>query len=136
MASDNILLDLKNKKYKQVYWLEGEEPYFIDEIMNFAERKILTESEASFNLTIFYGRDANWADVLNACKRYPMFSERQVVLLKEAQSMKDLDKLESYINNPLSSTLFFVSHKDKKVDGKTKFAKVLKAKTELLTTKK
>jgi len=136
MASENIISDLKHKKYKPVYWLEGEEPYFIDEIMNFAEHNILSESEASFNLTIFYGKETNWADVLNACKRYPMFSDRQVVLLKEAQSMKDLDKLESYIINPLASTLFFVSHKEKKIDGKTKFAKTLKAKTELLSTKK
>ena len=138
MAFEDILIDLKNKKYKSIYWLEGEESYFIDEIMNFAEHKILTESEASFNLNIFYGKDADWAEVLNACKQYPMFSDKKVVLLKEAQSMKEkeLERLESYIINPLSSTILFVSHKEKKVDGKTKFAKVLKTKTELLTTKK
>lgn len=138
MASENILVDLKNKIYKPVYWLEGEESYFIDEIINYAENKILSESEASFNLTIFYGKDADWAEVINACKQYPMFSDKKVVLLKEAQSMKEkeLERLESYINNPLSSTMLFVSHKDKKIDGKTKFAKLLKAKTELLSTKK
>lgn len=136
MSAEKILLDLKNKKFKPVYWLEGEEPYFIDEIMTYAEHKILSESEASFNLTVFYGRDANWADVLNACKRYPMFAERQVVLLKEAQYMKDIERLESYIENPLSSTLFFVSYKEKKIDGRGKLAKILKTKSELLTTKK
>ncbi len=136
MSAESILLDLKNKKFKPVYWLEGEEPFFIDEIMNYAEHKILTESEASFNLTIYYGRDANWADVLNSCKRYPMFSELQVVLLKEAQYMKDIERLESYIEKPLKSTLFFVSYKEKKVDGRGKLAKILKTKCELLTTKK
>ena len=136
MSAESILLDLKNKKFKPVYWLEGEEPFFIDEIMNYAEHKILTESEASFNLTIYYGRDANWADVLNSCKRYPMFADLQVVLLKEAQYMKDIERLESYIENPLKSTLFFVSYKEKKVDGRGKLAKILKTKCELLTTKK
>ena len=71
------------KAYKPIYWLEGEEPYFIDKIVDYAEHKILTESEASFNLTVFYGKDADWAAVVNACRRYPMFSERQVVLLKK-----------------------------------------------------
>ncbi len=136
MSAEKILNDLKSKKYKPVYWLEGEEPFFIDQVMNYAEHKILTESEASFNLTVFYGRDANWADVINSCKQHPMFGERQVVLLKEAQYMKDIERLESYIENPLHSTLFFVSYKEKKIDGRGKLAKILKTKSELLTTKK
>ena len=67
---------------------------------------------------MFYGKDANWPDIINACKRYPMFAERQVVLLKEAQQMRDVEKLESYIDNPLSSTIFVVSYKDKKLDAR------------------
>lgn len=136
MSAEKIILDLKKGNYKPIYWLEGEEPYFIDKVVDFAEHKILTEAEAGFNLTIFYGRDANWADVVNACRRYPMFSEKQVVLLKEAQHMKDLEKLEGYVDNPLPSTIFVVSYKDKKVDARTKFAKTLKAKGEMFTTKK
>lgn len=119
-----------------MYWLEGEEEFFIDEVMNYAEKNILTESEAGFNLTVFYGRDTQWADVVNACRRYPMFSERQVVLLKEAQAMRDIEKLETYIENPLSSTLLFVSYKNKKVDGRTRLAKLLKEKATVLSTKK
>lgn len=119
-----------------MYWLEGEEEFFIDEVMDYAEKNILTESEAGFNLTVFYGRDTQWADVVNACRRYPMFSERQVVLLKEAQAMRDIEKLETYIENPLSSTLLFVSYKNKKVDGRTKLAKLLKDKAIVLSTKK
>lgn len=134
--TEPILNEWKKKQYKPVYWLEGEEEYYIDKLVNYAEHQILSEGEAGFNLTIFYGKDATWADVINACRRYPMFSERQVVLLKEAQHMKDIDKLEPYIDTPLHSTIFIVSYKDKKIDARTKFAKLLKQKTELLTTKK
>ena len=117
-------------------WLEGEEEYFIDKAVEFAENHILSESEASFNLTIFYGKDANWPDVINACRRYPMFAERQVVLLKEAQQMRDVEKLESYMENPLHSTVLVVSYKEKKLDARKKFAKLIKEKGVLLTTKK
>jgi len=136
MSAEKIIGDWKKKTFKPVYWLEGEEPYFIDTITDYAEHHILNEAEASFNLTVFYGRDADWATVVNACMRYPMFAERQVVLLKEAQHMKDIEKLENYIAKPLASTVFVVSYKDKKVDGRTAFAKVLKNKTELFSTKK
>lgn len=136
MSASKIINDLKKGNVKAVYWLEGEEEFFIDEVMNYAEKNILTESEAGFNLTVFYGRDTQWADVVNACRRYPMFSERQVVLLKEAQAMRDIDKLEAYIENPLSSTMLFVSYKNKKVDGRTRLAKLLKEKATVLSTKK
>lgn len=136
MSAEQIIHDWKKKIYKPVYWLEGEEEYFINEVMDFAEHKILPEEEKSFNLTIFYGKDADWTSVVNACRRYPMFAERQVVLLKEAQQMRDIGKLEPYIMQPLDSTIFVVSYKDKKVDGRSKLAKLLKEKGELLSTKK
>ncbi len=136
MSVETILDDWKKKKFKPVYWFEGEEDYYIDKLTKYAETSILSEAEAGFNLTVFYGREANWADIVNACMRYPMFSENQVVLLKEAQQMKDIDKLEAYIARPLPSTVFVVAHKEKKVDGRSKLAKLLKDKTELLQTKK
>ncbi|MCZ2460556.1 MAG: DNA polymerase III subunit delta [Chitinophagales bacterium] len=136
MSAEKIINDWKKNIFKPVYWLEGEEEYYIDKVVNYAEHHILNESESGFNLTVFYGKDSNWPDVINACRRYPMFSEKQVVLLKEAQQMKDIDKLEPYIENPLSSTIFVVSYKNKKVDGRTRFAKVIKEKGELLSTKK
>ena len=116
--------------------MEGEEPFFIDEVVNYAEHHLLTETEASFNLTVFYGKDADWASVVNACMRYPMFGEWQVVLLKEAQQMKDIEKLENYIQHPLISTVFVVSYKEKKLDARTKFSKAVKQHGELLSTKK
>lgn len=136
MSAEKIIADWKKAVFKPVYWLEGDEPYFIDQVMDYAEHHILSESEAGFNLSVFYGRDADWAAVVNACMRYPMFAERQVVLLKEAQHMKDIDKLEGYIDNPLKSTVFVVSYKEKKVDGRSKLAKLLKTKGEMLSTKK
>lgn len=136
MSVEKILSDFNKKSFQPVYWLEGEEPFFIDAIVNYAEHKILSIAEAEFNLTVFYGKDADWVSVVNACRRYPMFAERQVVILKEAQQMRGIEKLESYINNPLSSTVFIISYKDKKIDGRSVFGKMLKQKTEFFSTKK
>jgi len=136
MPIDKIIAEWQKGLFKPVYWLEGEEEYFIDKIVNYAEHHILPENESAFNLSIFYGRDASWTDVINTCRRYPMFAERQVVLLKEAQQMRDVEKLEAYVENPLHSTVFVVSYKNKKVDGRTKFARVLKEKGVLVSTKK
>ena len=109
MSVEKILNDWKKKTFRPIYWLEGEEEYYIDQVMSYAEHHILNEAEAGFNLTVFYGKDAAWADIVNACMRYPMFAERQVVLLKEAQQMRDIDKLEGYIANPLLSNIFVVT---------------------------
>jgi len=136
MSAEKILGDWKNKRFKTVYWLEGEEDYYIDKVMHYADHDILTESEAGFNLSVFYGKDANWSDVVNACMRYPMFAEKQVVLLKEAQQMKDIEHLENYITNPLSSTIFVVSHKEKTVSKATKLGKLVKKNAELFLSEK
>ncbi|MES2431205.1 MAG: DNA polymerase III subunit delta [Bacteroidota bacterium] len=136
MSVEKIIGDWKNKRFKPLYWLEGEEDYYIDIVMNFAENNILPESEEGFNLSVFYGKDANWSDVVNACMRYPMFAEKQVVLLKEAQQMKDIDKLESYIENPLASTIFVVGYKEKTLDKRTKLYKTIGKNGEILSTKK
>lgn len=136
MSGFTIVSDWKNEKFSPVYWLEGEEDFYIDEILNYAEKNILSETEAAFNQTIFYGKDANWADVINACRRYPMFAERQLVLLKEAQHMRDIDKLESYIDHPLPSTIFVIAYKGKTLDGRSKLSKLLKKRGYLFVSKK
>lgn len=136
MSAEKIIGDWKKKNFKPLYWLEGEEDYYIDLMMNYAEHHILNESEAGFNLSVFYGKDANWADVVNACRRYPMFAEKQVVLLKEAQQMKDIDKLEGYVENPLPSTIFVVSYKEKTLDKRTKLYKTIKKEGEVFTSEK
>ena len=136
MSVEKIIGDWKRKLFKPIYWLEGEEDYYIDLLMNYAEHKILPESEAGFNLSIFYGKDANWSDVVNACMRYPMFAEKQVVLLKEAQQMKDLEKLENYIKAPLASTVFIISHKEKTINKTSKLGKYIKKECELFNSEK
>lgn len=136
MSAEKIISDWKKKIYKPLYWLEGEEEYYIDKVMEYAEHKILPESEAGFNLSVFYGKDANWSDVVNACMRYPMFAERQVVLLKEAQQMRDIDKLENYIERPLASTIFVVSYKEKNLDKRTKLYKTIKKVGEIFNSEK
>ncbi|CAN5527104.1 DNA polymerase III subunit delta [soil metagenome] len=129
-------MDWKKGIFKPLYWLEGEEPFYIDTIINYAEKHILTEAESGFNLSVFYGRDADWANVINACRRYPMFADKQLVLIKEAQHMKDIDKLEGYFENPLNSTILIIGYKDKKVDGRSKMSKTIKQKGELFSTRK
>ena len=136
MSAEKILGDWKNKLYKPLYWLEGEEDYYIDLVMNFAEHNILLESEASFNLTVFYGKDASWSDIVNACMRYPMFAEKQVVLLKEAQHMRDIEKLEQYVSHPLASTIFVVSHKEKTLDKRKALYKAVKKNGEVFNSEK
>ncbi|PZP51670.1 MAG: DNA polymerase III subunit delta [Pseudopedobacter saltans] len=136
MSPEQIIASWKNKSFKPIYWLEGEESYFIDQVVKYAEHELLTPSEADFNQTIFYGKDTNWADVVNTCRRYPMFAERQVVVLKEAQQMKDILLLEGYMENPMPTTVLVVSYKEKKVDSRTKLAKSLKKNGEILSTKK
>ena len=136
MSAEKIISDWKKNIFKPFYWLEGEEEFYIETVIDYAEHNILTEADAAFNLTLFYGKDANWTEVVNACSRYPMFAQRQVVLLKEAQQMKDIDKLENYITNPLASTVFVVSYKGKTIDGRSKLAKIIKQNGEVLSVKK
>lgn len=136
MDYQDIIKDWKQKKFKSLYWLEGDEDFFIDQVTNYAEHHLLDESEKGFNLSILYGKETSWSAVINACRRYPMFAERQVVVLKEAQAMKDILKLEAYIDKPLESTIFVVAHKQGKIDGRSKMAKLIKERGVLLSTKK
>lgn len=136
MPISKIISNWKNKVYDAVYWLEGEEPYYIDQVVNYAEHQLLTEADQSFNLTVFYGKDADWVEIINACKRYPINAEKQVVILKEAQHMGQIEKLESYIEKPLSSTILVIAYKDKNVDGRKTFGKMLKTKSIFISTKK
>jgi DNA polymerase-3 subunit delta len=136
MPTTKIIANWKKNVYDAVYWLEGEEPFYIDQVVEYAEKQLLPEAEQAFNLTIFYGKDADWAEIINACKRYPVFAERQVVIVKEAQHMGQIEKLLTYIENPLSSTILIVAHKDKNVDGRSAIAKALKTKAVHVATKK
>jgi len=134
MAAEDILKDLKNRKYKPVYLLHGEEPYYIDQIGSYVEHKLLSEAEKGFNQTVLYGKDTDVMTVLNAAKRYPMMADYQVVLVKEAQEMKwgkdDDDKksinpLLNYLENPLPSTILVFCYKYGKFDKRKKTYKAI-----------
>ncbi len=136
MPTSKIIANWKKNVFDAVYWLEGDEPFYIDQVVDYAEKKLLSPEEQSFNLTIFYGKDADWTEVMNACKRYPVFAEKQVVIIKEAQHMGQIEKLESYLEHPLSSTILIIAYKDKTFDARKSFGKLLKTKAVLVSTKK
>lgn len=131
-----LLKDLQNKIYHPLYLLHGEEPYYIDLISNYIERNLLSEGERSFNQTVVYGKDANYMALLDTLMRYPMMSSHQVVILKEAQQFRDIDKLQKYFEHPVRSTIFVICYKYKKFDGRTKAYNLLSTKGVALESKK
>ena len=125
MSVESIINAWKKNKWDTLYLFHGEEDFFIDELVKHAETQILSPADAEFNLSVFYGRDAEWTQVVNACKRYPMNAEKQIVILKEAQMMSGIDKLEAYVENPLSSTMLIISFKGKTMDKRTRVFKLI-----------
>lgn len=121
---NKLISSLKNGKYAPVYVIDGEEPYFLDVVTAYFEEHILVPHERDFNLTIVYGKEAEWMDVVNACRRFPMFAERQLVILKDAAQMKSLNELAGYLEHPAPTTVFLIEHRGKKVDGRSKFGKL------------
>lgn len=136
MTADNLIKDLKGRKFHPVYLLHGQEPFYIDQITEYFEDHILDESEKSFNLSILYGKETDFKTVVDNARRFPMMSEYQVVILKEAQSMKDLSELETYVKNPSPSTILVICYKHNTIDGRTTFAKLLKEKAVVFESKK
>ncbi|HRN80417.1 MAG TPA: DNA polymerase III subunit delta [Ferruginibacter sp.] len=135
-AAEKILTSWKKKTFKPLYWFQGEEDYEIDMLVQYAEHHILTEEEAAFNLNILYGKDAEWNDVINTCRSHPMFGSRQLIILKEAQLMKDIEKLEPYFQQPLNSTILIVAYKGKSLDKRKTFTKVVVKTAEVVETAK
>lgn len=119
-----IVNDIKSGNIKPIYFLMGEEPYYIDKLSDYIEQNVLTEEEKGFNQTVFYGRDVSMEDIISTCKRYPMMAERQVVIVKEAQDLsKTIDQIESYVDNPMPSTVLVVCYKYKTLDKRKKVTK-------------
>jgi DNA polymerase-3 subunit delta len=126
MTYEQIIKDIKTKNYAPIYVLAGEEAYFIDLISNFIENNVLKEDERTFNLSIFYGIEADPSEVIATARRFPMMADKNIVIIKEAQLMKTIDKIEPYLNSPTQSTILVVCHKYKNLDERTKFAKTAK----------
>ncbi len=129
MTAIDIIKDIKAKKLKPIYLLHGDESYYIDLISDYLEENVLSDAEKSFNQTVFYGKDADVMSVLNASKRYPMMSDYQLVMVKEAQELK-LDKaaeqFQAYCESPLKSTILVLCHKYGKFDKRKKVYKIIK----------
>ncbi len=141
-SPDSVLKDLKAKKFAPIYFLEGDEPYFIDLISDYIEKHAIAEHEKGFNQLIMYGKDSPLNVILSNARKFPMMADRQVVIVKEAQSIPDLGKEDaqklflSYINNPLPSTILVFAHKHKKLDGRSSLKKELDKKTVFVNSEK
>ena len=132
-----ILKDLKNKVYHPVYFLTGEETYYIDLIVDYIENNVLDEAEKDFNQSILYGKESDIPTIISEAKRYPMMANHNVVIIKEAQHLStQIEKLESYLDQPTSTTILVFCYKYKKIDGRKAIGKTLKKKTVYLETKK
>ena len=132
-----IVNDIKAGNIKPIYFLMGEEPYYIDKLSDFIEQNVLSEEEKGFNQTVLYGRDVTIDDIVSTAKRYPMMAERQVVIVKEAQELsRTIDKIESYLENPMESTVLVFCYKYKTLDKRKKATKLLAQKGIVYESKK
>lgn len=132
-----ILKDLKNKVYHPVYFLSGEETYYIDLIADYIEDNVLDVAEKDFNQSILYGKDTDINSIINLAKRYPMMANHNVIIVKEAQHLsREIDKLEAYLDNPTTTTILVFCYKYKTIDGRKTIGKKLKKQAVFLETKR
>ena len=131
MGHRQIIREVKAGKFSPIYVLHGEEPFFIEEIVNAIKENAVDEASKDFNETVLYGRDVELSEVLASARRFPMMAKRQLVLVKEAQDLKcwrrkdELVLLEAYAENPVGSTVLVLAYMNKKIDGRIKAVKTL-----------
>ena len=134
---DSIMRDLKAQKYSPVYYLMGDEPYYIDKIADYIAEHVLRPEERDFNQTILFGSDVSASLIADTARRYPMMSEYQVVIVKEAQNVKNTEALEKYFKAPMNSTILVMCHKNGTIDGRKKeYLKSIQASGVLFESKK
>ena len=132
-----IVNDIRGGTIKPIYFLMGEEPYYIDKLCDYIEQNILTEEEKGFNQSILYGRDVTIEDIISTAKRYPMMADRQVVIIREAQDLiRTIDKLENYAENPMPSTVLVFCYKYKTLDKRKKVTKLIAKNGVIFESKK
>lgn len=148
MTSDQIIKDLQAKKYSPVYFLHGDEPFYIDKISDYIEAHALAEDEKAFNQHVLYGKDTDKLSLISLASRFPMMAQRQVVIVREAQEMKNLipkkgeeektdrDALIEYILKPAPTTILVFCHKYKTIDGRSRLAKAVQKNAVLFESKK
>lgn len=141
-AVKKILTDIKGNKYAPVYFLQGEEPFYIDLIADYIEKHALSETEKGFNQVVLYGKDVTMAAILTNARRFPMMAERQVVIVKEAQDIQDLGReagsklLLDYLSRKVPSTVLVFCHKHKSLDKRKELGKKIDQLAVTVTTKK
>lgn len=136
MTASEILSSIQKQQYQAVYFLHGEESYYIDQIADALENKVLSEAEKGFNQSIFYGKDTDLNTIILAAKRFPMMAPYQVIIVKEAQHIKKWDDLAAYAENPLKSTILVFCYKYASVDKRLKAFKVIEKSGVLFESKK
>ncbi len=128
--------DVKLKNFSPVYLLMGEEEFFIDQITELFVNNILTKNEKEFNLNILYGKDTNIDAVVSICKKYPLMSEYQLVIIKEAQDLGNtIENLSNYLKNPLSSTILVINYKHKFIDKRKSIFKLIQKSGKVFESK-
>ncbi len=134
---DSVMKELKERHFKPVYYLMGEEGYYIDQIADWIAENVLQPEEKDFNQTVLFGSDVNASQIVDAAKRYPMMSEYQVLIVKEAQNIKNTEPLEKYFKSPMPSTILVMCHKNGKIDGrKQAYVKTIQQAGVLFESKK
>ena len=118
MTYEGIMRELMEGKYRPVYYLHGEESYYIDKISDYIAEHALQPEERDFNQTVMFGSDVSASQIADVCRRYPMMAERQVVIVKEAQNLKSTEALEKYLKQPMATTVLVMCHKNGKIDGR------------------
>lgn len=134
---ESVMHDLKERKFKPIYYLMGDEPYFIDKISDWIADNVLQPEERDFNQTVLFGSDVNASQIADAARRYPMMAERQVVIVKEAQNIKNTEPIERYLKNPMASTVLVMCHKNGTIDGRRReYVKTIQQTGVLFESKK
>jgi DNA polymerase-3 subunit delta len=136
MNYDQILAEIKNRVYKPVYFLMGEEPYFIDKITDLLVTDVLAEEQKAFNLNILYGKDTDVNTIDSTARRFPMGAEYNLVIVREAQNLEDIERLNFYAQSPLHSTILVIAYKYKTLDARKKLYKTINKNGVLFEAKK
>ena len=135
MNYKEIISSISNKEFEPVYFLMGDEPYYIDKLANAFSKNVLSAEEREFNQVILYGKDIETAQAIAEAKQFPFGAEKRVVIIKEAQHLKDIEVLDSYLDNVQPSTLLVICYKGKSVDKRKKFGKTLASKCVVFESK-
>ena len=123
MTFEQIISDIKKRNFSPIYFLMGEEPFFIDSISDELENNILDEAERSFNQIILYGSDVNAKDIMSQARAFPMMGEHLVVIVKEAQNVKDIESIVDYLDKLPPTTILIIGYKNKKLKKRKSLAK-------------